>query len=112
MNLATNLTAKKPSISLRELFAKNVRLARIHVGLSQERLADACGLDRTFIGTLERGIRNISIDNIELIANALELSAAELLSATLAEEKGFAVNLNRVPRTERLYPIGRRKSTP
>ena len=63
-------TAPAP-LSLRLVFARNIRLVRIHAGLSQERMAGEAGLDRAFVGTLERGQRNISIDNIELIARAI-----------------------------------------
>jgi transcriptional regulator with XRE-family HTH domain len=66
-------------------------------------------LDRTFIGTLERGIRNISIDNIELIAAALKTPAYELLDVTMPSAKGYDTNVVRVAKKNRLYPIGRRK---
>jgi transcriptional regulator with XRE-family HTH domain len=89
-------TRKLPRLRL--LFATNVRLARIHAGLSQERLALECGLDRTFIGSLEQGIRNISVDNIEVIASALKIPAHELLDADLPETRGFDRTLLRVPR--------------
>jgi transcriptional regulator with XRE-family HTH domain len=48
-------------------------------GLSQEALADLAGLHRTYIGSIERGERNISIDNIERLANALDCKVTELL---------------------------------
>lgn len=65
--------------SLRVIFAKNIRKARLKKGLSQETLADHCGLHRTYIGSIERAERNVSIDNIERIARALKIPPVELL---------------------------------
>lgn len=63
----------------RKLFAQNLRKARERLGLSQEALADAANLHRTYVGSVERSERNISIDNIERLANALGVSPASLL---------------------------------
>ena len=54
------------------------RWLRKEKGLSQEALALACDLDRTYIGGVERGERNISLLNIQKIADALGVSAKEL----------------------------------
>lgn len=64
---------------LREVFAAQVRARRANAGLSQERLAELAGLHRTYVGSVERGERNISIDNIERIANALGVEPSDLL---------------------------------
>lgn len=64
---------------MRSVFAANMHRLRVGKGWSQERLADICGLHRTYIGSVERAERNISIDNIEAIATALEVPAHELL---------------------------------
>ncbi len=46
--------------------------------MSQEEFADLCGLDRTYIGGIERGERNLSLVNIEKIARTFEISLSEL----------------------------------
>jgi len=55
-----------------------VRELRMKKGLSQEGLALACGLDRTYIGGVERGERNISLINIKRIADALHVAVKEM----------------------------------
>ncbi len=62
------------------VFAGNVRRLRAERGLSQEELAEAAGVHRTYIGMLERGEKNVTIYNIERIARALEVHPASLLS--------------------------------
>jgi transcriptional regulator with XRE-family HTH domain len=60
-------------------FGHRLRRLRRQKGLSQEGLALACGLDRTYIGGVERGERNISLVNIHKIAAALGVPARELV---------------------------------
>jgi transcriptional regulator with XRE-family HTH domain len=69
----------KRDTTLRAIFADNVRNLRKERGLSQEALADAAGLHRTYIGSVERGERNLSLDNIGKIAAALGVSPDFLL---------------------------------
>lgn len=64
---------------VRESFGKRVRAIRKTKGWSQEELADACELDRTYIGGVERGERNVSLVNIEKIAHALNVDPKDLL---------------------------------
>jgi transcriptional regulator with XRE-family HTH domain len=96
-----------PSLSLRQIFARNIRLVRVSAGISQERMANEAGLDRAFVGTLERGQRNISIDNIELLANAIGIPAHELMDPELPQLKALDISATRAPRTTRLYPTAR-----
>lgn len=57
-----------------------MRAARFALNLSQEDLAELCGLHRTYIGSVERAERNISIDNMEKIATALKTELRDLLT--------------------------------
>lgn len=65
--------------SLREILATNLRRIRAGQGLSQEALADLCQIDRTYISGIERGLRNISIDNLERLAVALRVEPWKLI---------------------------------
>lgn len=65
------MTSRRRITSLRARFAVRVRELRLEQGLSQEEFAARCDLHRTYIGSIERGERNVSIDNIERIAAAL-----------------------------------------
>ncbi|WP_078500307.1 helix-turn-helix domain-containing protein [Wenjunlia vitaminophila] len=70
----------KPRIQRhREAFGRRVREYRLSVGLSQEELAEAAGIHRTYVSSLERGQRNVSLDNIIALARALKVDAAHLL---------------------------------
>jgi transcriptional regulator with XRE-family HTH domain len=64
--------------SLRSRFAENLRIQRNAKGISQEALADLAKLHRTFVSEVEREIRNLSIDNIEKLAKALDVDPQEL----------------------------------
>ena len=70
---------RKDSQELRTVFAANLRNLRQTRGISQERLAELAGLHRTYISSVERGARNISIDNIARLAKALDVSPDKLL---------------------------------
>lgn len=59
-------------------FGKRVRELRAGLGLSQEAFAARCGLDRTYISGIERGLRNVSLRNIETLAKTLGVSIAQL----------------------------------
>ena len=65
-------------------FGARVRSVRLNLGLSQEKLAFDCGLDRTYISSIERGKRNVSLINIHKLATTLGVEASDLL----AEEGG------------------------
>lgn len=67
------------NMTARQCFAQNLRHLRTSQGISQEELAYRSGLHRTYVGSVERGERNISIDNMERLANALSVDLASLL---------------------------------
>lgn len=79
------LTSTRPDI--REVLALNLKFLRAKKGLSQDALALVAGLDRTFIAHVERLKRNISLDNLEKLAVALEVPTATLLDENLRQDQ-------------------------
>lgn len=61
-----------------ELLGKRIKALRMEKGISQEKFALSIGMDRTYFASVEAGKRNISIVNIEKIANGLDVSLSEL----------------------------------
>lgn len=64
---------------IRNTFGKHLRKLRENADLTQEELADRAGLHFTYIGQIERGLRNPSLINLEKIAKALKIKGGELL---------------------------------
>lgn len=71
---------RKPSRPLIRTLAENIRRIRYERRLSQEELADICGLHRTYVGSVERGERNVTLSSLELLAKALGVSVVDLLT--------------------------------
>jgi len=69
-----------PVADVVKLLAKNVRLERVLRGWSQETLAELAGLNRTFVGAIERCEHNSTLATVEKLAKAFGLSVAELLT--------------------------------
>jgi transcriptional regulator with XRE-family HTH domain len=69
--------ARQADITVR--FGRRVRELRLRAKLSQEEFAAQCDLDRTYISGIERGIRNVALQNIEKIAKTLRVSLSELM---------------------------------
>ena len=69
----------KKHTKARLLFAKNLRSIREKMKISQEGLAELADLHRTYISSVERGERNVTIDSIEKLANALKIDIREFL---------------------------------
>jgi transcriptional regulator with XRE-family HTH domain len=66
-------------------FGATVRRFREEQGFSQESFSETCGLDRTYIGGVERGERNIGLVNVHRIADALKLDACELFRGVIGK---------------------------
>lgn len=67
-------------MDIKQAVGKRVKELRNKIGISQEELADIVQLDRTYITSVERGKRNISIVNVEKLAIALQVSLAEFFT--------------------------------
>lgn len=72
-------SATPKQLAQRKAFGARVRESRQQIGLSQEALAHEAGLDRSYVGQVERGERNITLDNIYRLAAALGIGAGTLL---------------------------------
>ena len=66
-------------VTARQVFAASVRRLRLERRLSQEDLAELSDLHRTYVDSVERGERNVSIDNMERLALALDVKLREML---------------------------------
>ncbi len=67
------------AVDILERFGQRVRELRRAEGMSQEAFAAKCGLDRTYVGGIERGERNVALRNIDLIAKTLKVNLSELM---------------------------------
>jgi transcriptional regulator with XRE-family HTH domain len=70
---------RRESHTLRFILARNIRQHRSRLKLSQEGLADKCALHRTYIGSVERSERNVTLSTLEVLAEALGVGADSLI---------------------------------
>jgi len=70
-------------VNIKERIGLRLRELRTAKGLSQEKFSFKCDLDRTYIASIERGKRNVSIVNIEKIAKALDMSVLDFFNSPL-----------------------------
>ena len=66
--------------TIRQKLGRTVRRLRTDAGYSQESFADACKVHRTYMGSVERGETNISLDKLETIAHALKIPLSRLFA--------------------------------
>ncbi len=72
----------------RTLLAQKLRVLRFVRGWSQEVLAEVSGLDRSYVSSIERAERNVSLDNLEKLAGAFDLALPDLLGIPDAASLG------------------------
>lgn len=70
------------------LFGRTIRCIRNEKKMSQEQLADLCGLHRTYVSDVELGKRNVSLENIEKMADALDVKISDIFRR-VEESEGF-----------------------
>ncbi|WP_227318831.1 helix-turn-helix domain-containing protein [Cedecea davisae] len=68
----------KTSNSIQAQLGQRVKQLRLQKGLSQEALAERCGLDRTYVSGIERGVRNPTLEVLHIIASGLNIDLASL----------------------------------
>ena len=78
---------RTPSLSLRSSLSKNIRTFRKVHNISQEELASKCELHRTYIGSIEREERNVTLSTLECLSEALGVSVVELLTPRVDNDK-------------------------
>ena len=80
------MSPEKIPTRIRTTLAQKLRFLRFTRGWSQEVLSELAGLHRTYVSSIERGERNVSLDNIEKLADAFDLSVSELLARPRLED--------------------------
>ncbi|EGD04653.1 helix-turn-helix domain-containing protein [Burkholderia sp. TJI49] len=71
---------RKPSPPLKAILATRIRVYRQEHGLSQEDFAELCGIHRTYVGSVERGERNVTLSTLEVFASVMGIPVPELLT--------------------------------
>lgn len=83
--------SKRNEIPVQQRIGLRIKELRAKTSLSQERLAMAAGLDRTYINSVENGRRNISISTLTKIASALNVSLRDFFNCELFVNKGQSI---------------------
>ncbi|WP_298676661.1 helix-turn-helix domain-containing protein [uncultured Megasphaera sp.] len=72
--------------NIQEAFGQAIRKLRMEQGISQEKFAHLCNLHRTYISDIERGVRNISLENIDKMAIALNIKISDIFKEVENDE--------------------------
>ena len=75
------MNRKEKSPNLRALLAAHTQELRLERGLTQEQLAEMSGLHRTYVSHIERELANITLDNLQMLAEALKVPGTRLIEA-------------------------------
>ncbi len=94
---------------LREKIGLNVRDYRLGRGYSQGVLAELCGLNRSYIGSVERSEHNIGIDNLERLAQGLEVPPVKLLEESATGLAGRPPNDQSITETSSVVVLSRKR---
>jgi len=87
----------------RELVAWNVKRIRVEKGISQERLAFDAGVDRSYLGGLERAVANPTVDVLQRIADTLEVPLANMfIEPEAGDEEPLSLRAGRRPKKKKL----------
>jgi len=87
------MPTRKKALDLRHVVGQNIRVYRAAQGLSQEALAERCGIKRTYVGAIERAEVDLRVGTLAKIAQGLEIDAFRLLIA--AEKQLSAIPTHR-----------------
>jgi type II restriction enzyme len=85
---------RKSSDSLRAVLAENIKVFRREKGFSQEELAELCRLHRTYIGSVERQERNVTLSTLEVLASTLGVTVPKLLTERVSSSNCVPINLD------------------
>ena len=96
---------RKPSKKLRSILADNLLAFRNAKKISQEELAEICGLHRTYVGSVERGERNVTLSTLEVFSSVLDITVAELLTSHAQPTSDAQPRKHRTPRSKELRSI-------
>jgi transcriptional regulator with XRE-family HTH domain len=77
---------RKPSEQLTAILSANLRSFRRRRQISQEEMAEVCGFHRTYVGSVERGERNVTLSTLEAFAQVLDVSVPSLLTPVSNEK--------------------------
>ena len=80
-------TGREPETELRAQFGARIREQRRNLGVSQEELAAIAGIDRTYLSSIERGQRNVALENICRIAEALDIDPRVLVGGLRTQRR-------------------------